>query len=59
MALNEGLTHEWDQEKRDPYASKSMTFLDRITDTISKKMVRKVRNRYRTEFWPWERASIR
>ncbi len=58
MALNEGLTYEWDQEKRDPYASKSMTFINRITDTLSKKMVRKVCNRYGVEVWPWERGVI-
>jgi len=59
MALNEGLTYEWDQEKRDPYASQSMTFIDRITDTLSKKMVRKVRNRYGVGVWPWERLRYR
>jgi hypothetical protein len=38
-ALNEGLTYAWDAEQRDSYARKSMAFISRITDTLSKKMV--------------------
>jgi hypothetical protein len=59
MTLHEGLTYECDPEKRDPFASKSMTFIDRITDTLSKKIVRKIRNRYGVEVWPWERGGFR
>lgn len=59
MAINEGLTHERDADKRDLYASKSMTFIDRITDTLSKKIVRKVRSQWGNEVWPWQRTSIR
>lgn len=59
MVLNEELTFEWDQEKCDPYASQSITFINRITDTLSKKIVQKLRNRYGAEVWPWERAPIR
>ena len=55
MTLHEGLTYERDSEKRDPFAGKSMTFIDRITDTLSKKMVRQICNRYGVEIWPWER----
>lgn len=59
MTLNEGLTYEWDSDQRDPYASESMTFIGRISDTRSKKIVRKVRNQLGNEAWPWQRASIR
>jgi tetratricopeptide (TPR) repeat protein len=59
IALHEGLTYEWDAEKRDPYSLKQMTFIDRITDTLSKKMVRQIRNRYGVDFWPWERDGFR
>ena len=59
MALNEGLTNMWDAEQRAPYAQKSMAFIDRITDTLSKKMVRKVKNRWGDEIWPWDRNSLR
>ena len=56
MALNEGLTYTWDAEQRAPYAQKSMVFNDRITDTLSKKMIRKLRNRYGVDIWPWDRS---
>ena len=29
-----------------------------ITDTLSKKLVRKVRNRYKQDIWPWDRAGF-
>jgi hypothetical protein len=54
MALNEELTCSWDAVGRTPYAQKSMTLTDRITDTLSKKMVRKVKNRWVEEIWPWD-----
>ena len=56
MALHEGMTYERDAEKRAPYAQRSLDFIDRITDTLSKKMVRKVRNRWGDDIWPWDRA---
>jgi hypothetical protein len=59
MALNEGLTYTWDAVKRAPYAQKSIGFIDRITDTLSKKMVRKVKSRWDDEIWPWQRTSLR
>jgi tetratricopeptide (TPR) repeat protein len=58
MVQHEGLTYERDAEKRDPFALKSTWFIDRITDTLSKKMVRKVKNRYGVEIWPWDRAGF-
>jgi hypothetical protein len=59
MALNEGLTYAWDAEQRAPYAQKLMVFIDRITDTLSKKMVHKVKNRWGDEIWPWDRKGFR
>jgi hypothetical protein len=59
MALNEGLTYTWDAEQRTPYAQKSMMFIDRITDTLSEKMVRKVKNRWGDEIWPWDREGLK
>jgi tetratricopeptide (TPR) repeat protein len=59
IALNEGLTYTWDAEQRAQYAQKSMVFIDRITDTLSKKMVRKVKNRSGDVIWPWDRESLR
>ncbi len=53
MELNEGLTYAWDAKQLDPYAQKSMAFVDRITETLSKKMARKVKNRWGDEIWPW------
>jgi tetratricopeptide (TPR) repeat protein len=58
MALNERLTYAWDAEERAPYAQKSMAFISRITDTPSKKMVRKVKNRWGNDIWPWDREGF-
>lgn len=58
MALHEGMTYERDAVKRAPYAQRSLDFIDRITDTLSKKMVRKVKNRWDIEIWPWDRAGF-
>ncbi len=58
MALHEGMTYERGPEKRAPYAQRSLDFIDRITDTLSKKMVRKVKNRYGVEIWPWDRTGF-
>ncbi len=45
MVLHEGMTLERDAEKHAPYAQRSLDFIDRIMNTLSKKMVRKVKNR--------------
>ncbi len=45
MALHEGMTYERDAEKRAPYAQRSLDFISRITNSLSKKMVCKVKNR--------------
>ncbi len=42
-----------------PYAQKSMAFSDRITDTQSKKMVRKVKNRWGEKIWPRDREGFK
>ncbi len=59
MALNEELTCSWDAVERAPYAQKSMALTDRITDTLSKKMVRKVKNRWGEDIWPWDREGFK
>jgi hypothetical protein len=57
MALNEGLTYyAYDAEQWAPYAQKSMSLIDRITGTLSKKMVHKVKSRWGNEIWPWARS---
>jgi hypothetical protein len=53
------MTYERDAEKRSPYAQQSLDFIGRITDTSSKKMVRKIKNRWNEEVWPWDRAKLR
>ena len=59
MELNEGLAYTWVGEQRAAYAQKSLTFINRITDTLSKKMVRKVKNRWDDQIWPWQRTSLK
>jgi tetratricopeptide (TPR) repeat protein len=58
MAQHEGMTYERDAEKRAPYAQRSLDFIDRITDSLSKKMVRKVMNRWGDDVWPWDREGF-
>lgn len=43
--------HTWDAEQRVPFAQKPTAFIDRITDTLPKKVVRKVKNRWGNEIW--------
>ena len=58
MAQHEGMTYERDAEKRAPYAQRSLDFIDRFTDTLSKKMVRKVKNLWGVDIWPWHRDGF-
>ena len=58
MALHEGITYERDAEKRAPYAKQSLDFIGRITDTLSRKTVRKVKNRWGDDIWPWNREGL-
>lgn len=53
MEPHEGLTYEQDDEKRGSYAGRSTRFMEGITDEVSKKIVKKIRNRYRVKVWPW------
>ncbi len=55
MTLHEGLTYERDAEKREPFARRSSFFVEEITDQLSERMVRKIKNRRGVEIWPWER----
>ncbi len=59
MELHLGITYERDAEKRAPHAQRSLDLMGRITDKLSKKMVRKVQNRWNEEVWPWNRAKLR
>jgi hypothetical protein len=59
MELQERLTYERDDEKRGSFAWRSTRFIDEITDDVSEMMVKKIRNRYGAEVWPWARASTR
>ncbi|WP_312262322.1 hypothetical protein [Limnohabitans sp.] len=58
MALHDGMTYERAAGKRPLYAQRSLDAINRITDTLSKKMVRKVKNRWNVEIWPWDRAGF-
>lgn len=59
MALHEGMTYERDAEKRAHYAQRSLDFINRITNTLSKKMVQQVKNRWGDDIWPWDREGFR
>ena len=58
-ALREGLTYERAPEQRQLYARKSSLFLGTVSDTLSKKLARKIHNRYGVEIWPWDRAGFK
>jgi tetratricopeptide (TPR) repeat protein len=58
MALNERLSPTWDAEQRALNAARLMAFIDRITDTLSKKMLRKVKNRSSDITWPWIKTEL-
>ena len=58
MEQHEGLTDEHDAVRREPFALRSSYFVDELTDDLSKAMVKRIRNRYGVEIWPWERAGF-
>lgn len=58
MSFNEGLTYEHEPDRREPFARRSTFFVEGIADDVSASMVRKVRNRYGVEIWPWDRAGL-
>ncbi len=59
MALHERVTYEREAEKRASYAQRLLDFIDRIAYTLSKKMVRKVKNRWDDDIWSWDREGFR
>lgn len=58
MEQHEGLTYERDAQSREPFALRCAYFVEGITDELSKRMVRKVNNRWDVEIWPWDRAGF-
>ena len=59
MALHEGMSYERDAEKRALYTQRSLDSINRITDKLSKKMVRQVKNRWGDDILPWDREGFR
>jgi hypothetical protein len=59
MELHEGLTYEHEAERREPYVRQISYWVEQISDDQSKRLVRKVKNRYGVEIWPWDRAGFR
>jgi tetratricopeptide (TPR) repeat protein len=59
MELHEGLTYEHDAERREPYVRQISHCVGGISDDQSKSLIRKVKNRYGMEIWPWDRAGFR
>ena len=58
MALNEVLTYAQDADVRVMYSQKASSFLARINDTLSKKLVRQVKNRWGDDIWSWRSGRI-
>lgn len=58
MAMYEGMTYARDAEKLASYAQRSFDFIVCVTNTLSKKMVRKVKNRWDVVIWPWDRTKL-
>lgn len=52
LALHEGMTNESDDEKRTPCTYLSLDFVNRITDTLPNRKVRRVKNRWGDDIWP-------
>ena len=57
-ALREGLTDFRNNEKRLQFSKKFLGFSELIKDTLSKKMVSRVVNRWGVEVWPWDRQGL-
>ena len=58
MALREEITYERDGEKRVAIGRRSAALENRITNTLSKKMVAKVKNPWDEDIWPWDREGF-
>jgi hypothetical protein len=44
--------------RREAFALRSSYFVDELTDDLSIEMVRRIKNRYGVETWPWARAGL-
>jgi tetratricopeptide (TPR) repeat protein len=58
MEQHEGLTYERDAVRREPFALRSSYFVNELTDDLSTAMIRRIKNRYGVEIWPWERSGF-
>lgn len=58
MALREDITYERDPEKRVSIGRRSAALENRITNTLSEKMVVKVKNPWDEDIWPWDREGF-
>lgn len=58
MALREEITYERDPEKRASIGRRLAALENRITNTLSKKMVVKVKNPWDEDIWPWDREGF-
>lgn len=56
--IQEGLTYERDFNKRGPFAERHTQHLAGIDDSLSKKLVRRVKNPWNEDVWPWEREAM-
>ena len=56
MALHEAITYEQDPERRSLAAQQAWHFARRISHALSKKMVRRVTDRWGHQIWPWARG---
>ncbi len=59
MAVNEGRTYAQDADLRVMYSHKATSFLERTTGTLSKNKLRKDKNRWGDEIWPWDREGFK
>jgi tetratricopeptide (TPR) repeat protein len=57
-AIREALHYEHDVEARRMWGQRMDELLDRIDEKLSRKMVRKVTNRWGDEIWPWDREGF-
>lgn len=58
MACHEGLTYSHEVDDRRAHIEKMDRAVSKINDSLSKKMVRKVLNRWGQEIWPWDRRGL-
>ena len=58
MEQHEGLTYERDAMRREPFVLRSSYFVNELTDDLSIAMMRRIKNRYGVEIWPWERSGF-